>query len=266
MPKKIDSLVGGSYGRLAVVSEVPKIGNRRAYECICACGNKKTILAQSLRNGATQSCGCLNSETSYNSKNFKDLEGSIFGKWKVIKRIRRKGSDGALFECQCECGTRRIVTGDSLKRGVSKSCGCVGSIKQICKNGHDTSILGRTSSDACRACIREKRLITLYGITSEEYQKLWNLQEGKCAICETTLQPLNEIGKPGWGNGVRVEVDHDHDEGLTPRQAVRGLLCGGRWKGCNRRLGKIDNLQWLKKVIEYLEKPPAQILINSLER
>lgn len=197
---------------------------------------------------------------------FVDLSGQTIGKWRVIRRIKKKGSDGALFECQCECGTRRVVTGDSLTRGSSQSCGeCRVRTKQVCKNGHDTAILGRTETGSCRACIRDKRMQTLYGITLAEYTELWNFQGGKCAICDTPLQEPNDIGKPGWNNGIRVEVDHDHNKALKPRQAVRGLLCGGRWKGCNRRLGHIDDPKWLKSAAAYLDNPPAQAMIKFKE-
>jgi hypothetical protein len=185
----------------------------------------------------------------------------------VLRRVRKKGSDGALYECQCECGTRRVVTADAMRRGASLSCGACVLRKQICHAGHDTSILGRSECGTCRACVRSKRLLTLYGITLEEYARLWEFQAGKCPICGTSLQGPNEIGKPGFGNGVRVEVDHDHTAGLTPRQAVRGLLCGGRWKGCNRRIGGgVDNAPWLRRVLDYLTNPPAQAFIRGLTK
>jgi Recombination endonuclease VII len=194
-----------------------------------------------------------------------DLAGATFGRWRVLRRVRKTGSDGALYECQCECGTRRVVEADSLRRGTSQSCGdCGATKKRFCFAGHDTSILGRSEAGCCRACIRDKRLRTLYGITLEEYAELWVFQGGKCAICGTPLQAPNEIGKPGFGKGVRVEVDHDHAKGLKPRQAVRGLLCGGRWKGCNRKIGGgLDNVGWLRQVMNYLEQPPAQAFIRQ---
>lgn len=255
-----EDLTGNRYGILLVLQRVSNVKGRKVYKCLCECGKEPVILGQSLKKGVTQSCGCVQKADPPSTKN---LEGMRFGKWLVIKRVRKKGSDGAMFECQCECGARRTIPAYSLKRGASQSCGKCGAYKkQFCLKGHDTSILGRTSSDTCRACMREKRLKTLYGITLDEYKEIWEAQHGKCAICETPLQAPDDIGKPGWGNGIRVEVDHDHAKNLTPRQAVRGLLCGGRWKGCNRRLGNIDNMHWLRRAAEYLENPPAQTLIK----
>ena len=39
--------------------------------------------------------------------------------------------------------------------------------------------------------------------------------------------------------------------------SIRGLLCPGRYTGCNRLMGRIDKPDWLRKVIHYLEHPPA---------
>lgn len=54
-----------------------------------------------------------------------DLTGKEFGKWKVISRAYdNTKSRGAKWNCQCQCGTRRIVFGKNLRNGTSRSCGC----------------------------------------------------------------------------------------------------------------------------------------------
>lgn len=42
-----------------------------------------------------------------------------FGRWTVISREGKKAS------CKCECGTMRSVAFADLKRGHTKSCGCL---------------------------------------------------------------------------------------------------------------------------------------------
>ena len=54
--------------------------------------------------------------------NLMDLTGKEFGRWKVIKY---SGNKKWLCECSCENKTVREVDGNSLKRGLSKSCGCL---------------------------------------------------------------------------------------------------------------------------------------------
>lgn len=58
MPKLKD-ITGQVFGRLTAVSFC-EIRNRKAYwNCVCRCGSKCVVIGKNLRNGATQSCGCL---------------------------------------------------------------------------------------------------------------------------------------------------------------------------------------------------------------
>lgn len=58
-----------------------------------------------------------------------DLVGQIFGRLTVLQRvdnyIDKKGGQRSAWECECECGNHVIITGDKLKNGNTKSCGCL---------------------------------------------------------------------------------------------------------------------------------------------
>lgn len=103
-----------------------------------------------------------------------------------------------------------------------------------------------------------------YGITPEEYQAIYDFQKGLCAICQKRLRPPNSPAKKGTKDGLRVEVDHDHRV-KDKRKSVRGLLCGGRHWGCNRRLGRVDNREWLMNATEYVNNPPAQQVLKDID-
>jgi hypothetical protein len=76
-------------------------------------------------------------------------------------------------------------------------------------------------------------LQTRYGITEDEYQEMYQRQNGLCAACN----------KPSTGKR-RLHVDHDHETG-----AVRGLLC----QGCNTVLGMAhDDVDRLMSLAAYL--------------
>ena len=62
MKKVAPNLVGRSFGRLVVVSRAQNIKNCSRWECKCACGNTKLVMAQQLLSGNTKSCGCLHKE------------------------------------------------------------------------------------------------------------------------------------------------------------------------------------------------------------
>ena len=66
-----------------------------------------------------------------------DLTGKVFGRWTVNRfvRIRNKVS---MWECTCSCGNVGEVYSSMLKRGRSKSCGCLNVelfVKRATKHG-----------------------------------------------------------------------------------------------------------------------------------
>lgn len=56
---------------------------------------------------------------------YKDIAGQKFGRWTAIEPVRKETSRGIFWNCICECGTVRCVSGESLRRGKSRSCGCL---------------------------------------------------------------------------------------------------------------------------------------------
>ena len=136
-------LTGQKFGRLTVISEVPKANregsrkNRPQWYCQCDCGNTIQVNAGALRTGNTKSCGCLKlekiTELGKKPKNFKkgprkvrnDLTGKQFGKWTVLKVLPERKNKLVIYECQCECGIVKEVMAQNLVNGSSKSCGCV---------------------------------------------------------------------------------------------------------------------------------------------
>lgn len=58
--------------------------------------------------------------------NTKDLTGKKFGKLTVLKMSEERGNRNQIkWVCKCECGNIHVVTGESLRHGKSKSCGCL---------------------------------------------------------------------------------------------------------------------------------------------
>lgn len=71
-------------------------------------------------------------------------------------------------------------------------------------------------------------------------------------VCDICRQPEREMR-----NGVVRKLNKDHDH-LTGEW--RGLLCSR----CNQGIGKFsDNVELLKRAIEYLENPPGLLLIDD---
>lgn len=88
--------------------------------------------------------------------------------------------------------------------------------------------------------IREYSLLKDFGLTHDEYEKLWTQQSGLCAICNQPEQALM------WGKEMKLAVDHCHETGT-----IRGLLCAN----CNRGIGLLkDNPELLRRGADYIEK------------
>jgi hypothetical protein len=78
---------------------------------------------------------------------------------------------------------------------------------------------------------REYKLRYRYTITREQYENLYNEQEGHCKICKAFF-------------GDKLCVDHCHGTGN-----IRGLLCSK----CNSGIGYLkDNITVLESAIDYL--------------
>ena len=58
----------------------------------------------------------------------------IFGRWTAIGPAIKRGRTIYWF-CQCECGTKKFVTLQSLRNGGSRSCGCLKKDEPHIKHG-----------------------------------------------------------------------------------------------------------------------------------
>ena len=82
---------------------------------------------------------------------------------------------------------------------------------------------------------RNNNLKRNYGITLEDHSKMYEEQNGRCAIC----------GNEGNGKWKKLCVDHCHTTGK-----IRGLLC----KSCNIALGEFkDDPSIIEKAVLYLK-------------
>ena len=52
-----------------------------------------------------------------------DLSGRIVGSWTVLAKSSERGKHGQVYwECQCQCGAKNLVMGESLRRQTSTKC------------------------------------------------------------------------------------------------------------------------------------------------
>ena len=126
MGKFID-MTGQKYGELTVLYRNKEIqqqkhSNTCYWHCICSCGNEVDVIGTALRNGHTKSCGHLAKQTQIQALNIQP--GQRFGRLTVLQRVKIS-SRNSLWECKCDCGTIKTITGHCLTAGITKSCGCL---------------------------------------------------------------------------------------------------------------------------------------------
>ena len=59
---KHKDLTGQRFGRLTVVKRAENVDGRATWTCLCDCGKSAIVSAKNLKNGSTNSCGCLKRE------------------------------------------------------------------------------------------------------------------------------------------------------------------------------------------------------------
>ena len=125
------------------------------------------------------------------------------------------------------CGKEKLATEfyvRNKKTGVRHSS---------CKECDKARVKARHQENPERT--KNNDLKRMYGITLDEHTKMYEEQNGRCAIC----------GNEGNGKWKKLCVDHCHITGK-----VRKLLC----HHCNTSLGLVgDNIQTLETMIKYLQ-------------
>lgn len=234
------SLIGLKFNRLSVVAEIGKHPNRRDYlwQCRCDCGSEYVVRGQSLKDGKTKSCGCLNDETravqaakigkARAGKFLIDLRGKKFGR---LTPISHQMVDGrSMWLCKCECGMPVLTRTTALTLGITLSCGCYnGDLKTI-------------------ECIRRN---TTHGLSKAPEYQSWSSMVRRCfnpkdagyaqygasgrTVCEfLKASPLNLILTIGKRPSMNHEIDRINNElsytcGTCPECIQRDWKLNIRW-------------------------------------
>ena len=113
--------VGQEYGEFRIIED---LGNT-VWVCECSCGKICVVNGAELINGHVKSCGHLRNKPHPNRI---DITGETFG-YLVVNKIAGHDKEGRLlWECTCNCGHplckgTTVVSGKSLRKGLTKSCG-----------------------------------------------------------------------------------------------------------------------------------------------
>ncbi len=122
---------------------------------------------------------------------------------------------------------------------ITKEKKCTGCGAILVVGDNYSKANAKSKHNVCSTCIKPQKrsaaIKYLYGITQDQYNTMFDDQEGCCKCC----------GRHQTEFKRRLAVDHVHDTGV-----IRGLLC----MHCNTGIGKLgDDLEGVMRAVRYLQ-------------
>lgn len=187
-----------------------------------------------------------NSKSFKLGRNLKDMTGQRFGRWVVLRRGGTALKNRvAVWLCRCDCGTEKIVRGQPLRNGQSRSCGCL-----------RNELLGnRTRKEKGEAAFNmlfrsyRKNASTRGMVFTLSKPLFRSLVKQSCAYCGDSPKSIFNGGPRINGVFIYNGVDRiDSKKGYTVDNVVS--CC----KKCNRVKSALtvdEFISYCKRVIEY---------------
>lgn len=169
---RVTDIVGKKYGRLTVISRDPCRRGGIRWFCRCECGKEKSIIGARMKNGDTQSCGCLHLEKLRNQvqpTRYKRLPGES-AKIKHLTSYKRGALSRDIEWSLSNDEFYKLTSMDCHYCGMEPSAWKPTSNGFILKNGIDrvTHTIGYVYSNCvpcCSKCNRAK-----YRMSGDEFR------------------------------------------------------------------------------------------------
>ena len=139
-----------------------------------------------------------------------DLSGKKFGYLKVIERAENTKHGEASWLCECKCGTKKIIGGYRLRKGITKSCGCLN--KEMSKKKNKTHGMKGTRLYNIWQGIKQRT-------TNPNHHEYSDYGERGIDICEEWKDSFENFKKWSYENGYQDNLTIDrknNDKGYTP--------------------------------------------------
>jgi hypothetical protein len=180
-----------------------------------------------------------------------DLTGQRFTKLLVLSRVpnKGKGKPRTVWLCRCDCGQEKEILSQSLRGGLTKSCGCIMGkyIKVRLKDG-----------EAAR-----RRILRVYKKGATRRNRQWLISEDRfnsliqsnCSYCGLPPSNKSVLTHSTAGNFRYSGIDRiDSTKNYTDDNTVPCCAM------CNRAKYKMSHdsfIQWLKQVAEFYNSKKA---------
>lgn len=139
-----------------------------------------------------------------------DLTGQRFGRLTVISRSENLKDSHAKWLCECDCGQQTAVLGKSLRKGLTKSCGCIQ--KEILSTNRKTHGDSGTKLYKIWASMKQRTV----NMNSKAYK---NYGERGITVCDEWLNSFESF--KAWaiesGYAENLSIDRiDNEKGYFP--------------------------------------------------
>ncbi len=126
-------LTGQRFGRLVALERTgEKKGSNLVWRCRCDCGRETTATSNSLLQGNTRSCGCLQEESKRAA--YRDIAGQRFGRLVALEPLKKRSGGSVVWKCRCDCGQENEYPVKTLLEGKAQSCGCLKRENDVLQN------------------------------------------------------------------------------------------------------------------------------------
>ena len=139
-----------------------------------------------------------------------NISNERYGRLVAINPTSRRSGQNIMWECKCDCGEMTLVNANSLRRGLSKSCGCL----RVAENSRRTA---ENHPNYKAAKTDEERLLGRYGLYGENCSKwsksVMERDNYTCRICGNYKDKHNAHHLNSWD--TYPDQRFDVDNGVT---------------------------------------------------
>ena len=161
----------------------------------------------------------------------KDITGMKFGRLTVLRLSHKDSRQECHWLCKCECGNEKTVSGNKLRSGNTKSCGCM------------------------QKEFLDGRLRRKHGLTNSKLYATWENMKHRCGDPKNWMYP-NYGGRgikvcEDWldsSNFIEWALSHGYKEGLS----IERIDVNGNYEP--------SNCKWIELKEQYLNRTDSHLL------
>jgi hypothetical protein len=199
------------------------------FECKCDCGEITKVEVLRLLNNKTTSCGkCRHVEHPTRRK---DIVGNKYGMLTIVEMLYRFKGKNTYCRCLCDCGNETIAHCGNIKRGLSKSCGCLERDSRYNRN-HIIDIIGKKYG--------KLTVIKSTGDKESNQSAIWECQCECGKIINVSASDLRRFTSCGceYNYGASLDLTGKKFGSLVVREQINSRYRNGIWWRCECLCGK----------------------------